>query len=92
MSHWMFNCQETSKKVSKSMDQNLPLPERMMIAAHLWMCKYCRRLKDQMLMLRNALRLTDLAGEDKDRSPTLPSAARRRIELSIKKLYSDSVE
>jgi len=92
MSHWMFNCRETSKKVSKSMDHNLPLHERMMIAAHLWMCKYCRRLKNQMLILRNALRLTDLAGKDEDRSLTLSSEARERIKLSIRKIYLDSIE
>ena len=92
MSHWMFNCQEISRKVSKSMDDHLPLHERMMIAVHLWMCKYCRRFKKQMLILRNALRLTDLPGEDEDRSLYLPIEARERIKLSLREIHTDSIK
>jgi predicted anti-sigma-YlaC factor YlaD len=92
MLHWMFRCKDVSKKVSISMDRPLPLPERMMITAHLWMCKYCRRFRDQMLILRNALRLADLPGDDQDQRLTLPGEIKERIKQSMRKIFSDPIK
>jgi len=91
MSHWMFNCKDVSTKVSKSMDQALPLHERMMISVHLWMCKYCRRFRDQMLILRYALRLADLPGDDAEPAPALPKGIRERIKQSIRSSLSKPI-
>lgn len=91
MSHWMFNCKDVSARVSKSMDHSLPLHERMMIAVHLWMCKYCRRFKDQMLIIRYALRLTDPAGDGADPAPPLPEEIRERIKQSMRNSLSSPI-
>jgi hypothetical protein len=91
MSHWMFNCKDVSKKVSKSMDHTLPLHERMMIALHLMMCKYCRRFKDQLLLLRKAVRFENLPGHDVDESVSLPLEIRERIKQTMRSTFSDSV-
>lgn len=83
----MFNCNDVSEKVSRSMDQPLPLGERMMIAIHLGMCKYCRRFRDQLQILRKAIRLQEPTGGDTDPLPVLPAEARERI-ISRLKAYS----
>jgi len=82
----MFNCQDISKKVSQSMDRTLPTHERMMIMFHLWMCKYCKRFKSQLLILRNAIRQEELPGKDEDGSSSLPQEASVRIKHALKDL------
>jgi hypothetical protein len=74
------------------MDHALPLHERMMISVHLWMCKYCRRFKDQMLVLRYALRLTDPAGGDAHPSLSLPKEIRERIKESMRTSLSSPIK
>ena len=86
MSHWMFNCKAVSKKVSESMDRLLPLHQRMMITAHLWMCKYCNRFRSQLLILRNAIRLEALPGCDADRASCLPKDTGNRIREAMRDL------
>ena len=88
MSHWMFNCQEVSKKVSESMDRTLPLHERMMITIHLWMCKYCNRFKNQLLVLRKAVRQVELPEMDSDLTLSLPQETSVQIKQALKDLYS----
>ena len=89
MSHWMFNCNDISKKVSRSMDHTLPIHERMMIAFHLMMCKYCRRFKNQLLIIRQAMLFEEPAGHDSGKSISLPAEAGKRIEQAMLNSLSD---
>jgi hypothetical protein len=73
------------------MDKTIPVHERMMIAFHLMMCKYCRRFKKQMLILRNALRLVELSREGTEQSISLPLQSRNRIKQAIKNASSDLI-
>ncbi len=83
MSHWMFNCKSVSEKVSLVMDQTLPFHERLMIIMHMWMCKYCRRFKEQMLTIRKALGPEETAEGDAGQSVSLPSDVRERIRKEL---------
>ena len=87
---WMLKCKDVSKKVSDSLDRTLPLHERMMVTVHLWMCKYCNRFKNQLLILRNAVRQEELPEEDADRSASLPPETNLRIKQAMKDLSSRS--
>ena len=49
MNHWMFNCREVTRLVSESLDRNMTLGERIGIKMHLWMCKLCPEVMQQML-------------------------------------------
>ena len=91
MSHWMFNCKDVSKKFSKSMDLTLPFHERMMITLHLMMCRYCRRFKNQLLLLRKAVRFEELSGQDIDESVSLPLEIKEQIKQTMRSISSDSV-
>ena len=84
MVHWMFNCNEVSQKVSESMDRVLPIHHQMMIRSHLLMCKYCARFRDQLLLIRKAIR----SEEDPDEAlkPSEPSfsESRKRIKQALR--------
>lgn len=84
MKHWMFCCKDVSKKISDSMDRNLPFHHRMFIRIHLMMCKYCARFKKQLLMLRKLSRLETSSGEDSTPPIVLSMEARKRIKKSLR--------
>ena len=71
------------------MDQILPLHERMMISLHLWMCKYCRRFKKQMLLLSKAARLVEFSTGDAESTITLSLEARERIKKNMAAAFTD---
>lgn len=84
MKHWMFRCDEITKKVSLSMDEKLPLRHRMAIRFHLAMCRYCSRFRRQLLLLRKTGRAT---GEEKASSETpfgFSPEARERIKRTLR--------
>jgi hypothetical protein len=82
----MFNCKEVSEKVSLSMDASLPVHHRLMITMHLLMCKYCNRFRQQLMILRNAIRLEKLPEDDPARPVSLSNATRERIKKAIREV------
>jgi hypothetical protein len=91
MSHWMFNCKEVSMMVSESMDRKIPLHRRMLMTAHLSMCRYCNRFKKQLLILKNAAGLEDIHEDGLGGSPSLSEEARERIKRAMRDLSPDPV-
>ncbi len=67
--------------ISKSMDQKLPLYQRMGIRFHLMMCALCRRYKQQLLFIRSVLHRNNETKEKDCQS--LPADARKRIEKKL---------
>ncbi len=84
MSHWMFNCKEVSRRISESMDRNLPFYQRMLIRMHLLMCKYCARFQQQVVMLREFCRSYQLDENFSDPTVILSPDARERIRNTLK--------
>ena len=82
--HWMFNCREISRKVSESMDVQLPLHQRLSIRVHLFMCRYCARFKKQLLLLQAAGRAYEAQLDTVGPSATLSAEACDRIRASLK--------
>lgn len=74
------------------MDQTLPLHERMMISMHLWMCKYCRRLKKQMLIIRKAVQAEDLRDESDGSALSLPPDAKERIKQKLTDVFNAPIQ
>ena len=83
MKHWMFRCDEITKKVSLSMDENLPLLHRMAIRFHLSMCRYCSRFRRQLLLLRKTGRTTGEEEASSETSVSLSPEARERIKRAL---------
>jgi len=85
----MFNCKKVSMMVSESMDRKFPLHRRILMTAHLFMCKYCNRFKKQLLILKNAVGLEDIHEEDVSRSHSLSKETRERIKQAMRNLSPD---
>ena len=87
MNHWMFRCQDVSRKVSQSMDVQLPLHQRMAIRIHLIMCRYCTRFRRQMLTIRKICQLKD-QGQPTEKTPeTLSKEAKKRVKEKLRSLH-----
>ena len=84
MKHWMFNCNEVSQKVSESMDRVLPFHQQMMIRIHLQMCRYCARFRDQLLLIRKAIRTEGDFDEEMKPSESSFSKPRERIKQALR--------
>jgi hypothetical protein len=84
MGHWMFSCHEVAQRVSESMDRVLPFHQRLMIRFHFQMCKYCARFRDQLLLIRKAIRYEKETDEELSPSETPFSEARERIKQTLK--------
>jgi hypothetical protein len=84
MKYWMFNCNQVSQKVSDSMDRVLPFHQQMMIRIHLQMCKYCARFRDQMLLIRKAIRTKEDFDEEMKPSESSFSEPRERIKQALR--------
>ena len=70
------------------MDRALPLHQQMMIRFHLLMCKYCARFRDQLLLIRKALR----TGEDSDEKPGPSDASFAEPRERIKQRLRDQLK
>ena len=77
--------------VSESMDRNLPIHQRLLIAIHLLMCKYCNRFKKQLQILRHAVGLDDIHQDVVNRFPSLSKETRVQIKQAMRDFYPDSL-
>ncbi len=84
MGHWMFNCSKVSQKVSESMDRVLPFRQLMMIRFHLLMCKYCTRCRNQLLVIRKAIRTEKDSDAETGPSESSFSEPAKRIKQAMR--------
>ncbi len=77
MNHLMPNCEEASLLVSRSLDEKLPLAQRIRLRSHLLFCEWCRRFEGQLNLMRGLIRATAPPEE------TLPHEGRERIKRSL---------
>jgi len=80
----MFNCKEVSRRVSESMDDNLPLSQRMLIRIHLLMCRYCARFRRQVMFLKEICLDHRLDERFLNSAVNLPPDTRERIRQVLK--------
>ncbi|MBW1944755.1 MAG: anti-sigma factor [Deltaproteobacteria bacterium] len=83
MNHWMFRCNEVTRRVSQSLDEEPPFFQRVLIRMHLLMCKFCSRQKKQMLFIRDLLRIHSIPRKDPAPPAILSQEARERIKHSL---------
>jgi hypothetical protein len=69
-------CKDVSQMVSDTMEQGLPLRERLGLHLHLWLCLACRRYVRHLRFLRRASRK---AAAELPAKKTLGEDARERI-------------
>ncbi len=81
----LLKCEQSTRLVSQSLDQDLSVAERWAVRLHYGGCWSCRRFRKQIELLRQATRTGHAAHE----SDQLSSEARRRIEEAIRNAGMD---
>jgi len=79
-----LNCAEASRLIAERLDRPLRRPERIGLSIHLFLCKWCRRYRLQLQLIRQwvaALASADAADDD----TRLPEQARRRLAQQIER-------
>jgi hypothetical protein len=66
------------------MDRSLPFYQRMLMRLHLFMCKYCSRLKEHFEALSTASRHEELYGNELDESRALSHDGKERLKKFLK--------
>jgi hypothetical protein len=66
------------------MDRILPFHQQMMIRCHLQMCKYCARFRDQLLLIRKAIRTEEDSDEEMRPSESSFSEPRELIKRTLR--------
>lgn len=83
----MFKCSEVTKLISRSMDQNLPLRQKIGIRIHLAMCKYCSMYKKQLELIRKLIKNATEAEILPAPPLTLSPQARERMKQRLLSQY-----
>jgi hypothetical protein len=79
----MLDCKHASQMVSKSMDQQLSIRQRINLQIHLIICDACTKFSQQLKLLRKSV--AQLAANiENDKTITLSEEARHRIAQAIK--------
>ncbi len=86
MRHWMFRCEDISRKISQSMDKQLPWHQRIAIWFHLMMCRYCQLFRRQMILLREISRFKGLPGSHDASSEKLSDETKEKIKAKLRSL------
>lgn len=86
MTHWMFCCKDVSQKVSQSLDAPLPFHHRIAIRIHLMMCRYCARVRRQLIMLRKMSRQMDDDPSARSTTVSLSEETKDRIKEKLRAL------
>ena len=81
------SCDIITHKISKSMDHNISMRERLQIKLHILGCKLCKRYQKQLTTLNDAFE-NYAQDETTDQKDTLSDEARQKI----KKILSNQSE
>lgn len=85
LSRLLPTCRDMSRLLSDAMDRDLPFHMRARMRLHLLTCVLCERYKDQLHLIREALRKDDAGMEDKGsaKKPCLSAEAKERIQRAL---------
>ena len=80
----MLSCKEASALVSSAMDRRLSLGQRLDLWFHLTMCKYCRRFRKQLYIIRDMAKQYDTILPSLSATEQLSPEAAERIINNLK--------
>ena len=80
-----LSCDEATRLTSAAMDRRLSAVERVGLRLHYLSCRFCRRYRRQLSLLRQLLRRRDahIAAEAAIPAATLPPDAKERIRRAL---------
>lgn len=74
-------CHDITRLISESMDHPLPLRTRISMRLHYLICVWCQRYRDQLALLRKALRVG--LSQEPERVHGLSPDARTRLKVAL---------
>lgn len=84
MGRFVPSCEQVSLLVSDSMEEKLPLRNKIRVAIHLLMCQWCRRFKQQLRQIRALIRKTQAEDSIQPHPQVkLSDSARERMQQSL---------
>ena len=87
MTHWMFRCQDVSRKISQSMDGKVTLGQRLAVRLHLMMCRHCSRFFRQVVALRQMSCVAESDAPNGQSPEPLSEETKNRIKEKIRSSY-----
>lgn len=89
-----LTCKRAAALVSASLERALPLGEFLLLRLHLRVCAACARYKEQLELLRGALRrhARQLEERCESRVPALAPDARARLKQSLRRPSSSATD
>lgn len=78
-------CNEVVRLVSEEMDRPLPLRLKLKLRLHLWICHACERYRQQLLLIRTAMRQHPGKLMGQDPSTGLPPETRERLSQAFRR-------
>lgn len=79
----MLSCKDASRLISQSLDRRLTLRERFGLRVHLMICDFCSRFRQQVELIRAAIKR--MTGQiEQDEHLVIPPEAKTRIADAIK--------
>ena len=73
----MLTCKDASRLVSEQQDRKLSRRERLGLALHLWICKSCKQLQNQIRYIRHSMQTGSKQGHLPTDTPLPPDSAER---------------
>jgi len=83
INHWMFNCKEVDKRLSRYLDEDLPFWERAGVRFHLFICKLCTSHYQQLQTVKHLVKFK--RQESGPRESVMSDEAKNRIKQCMYK-------
>ncbi len=86
LAHRLPSCKEATQLVSTTLEQRLPLQQRIALKLHLWTCSLCRRYAQQLHLIKHAAQ-NYAVHEPMNHTPfssSLSAEARERMKRSLR--------
>jgi hypothetical protein len=82
----MMSCKEVAEFVTRSFETRLPFWQRVQLVFHLCGCRWCRRFRDQLRVVKQACRLWSRSDRTSDAAgnAALSAEARARIRRALR--------
>jgi hypothetical protein len=88
-----LTCDQASRLLSDAQDRSLNRPERWALSFHLLICRFCRKYKRQLKLLRDILtKIADQRTYDKQAPPLLDPETGQALRGRISKKIHESLD
>jgi len=82
MARRLPSCREILPLISQNLDGPLPFGKKIKLVLHKYICEWCRRYEDQLILMRKMVQLKSADDRSSSESPLSPEA-RERMKRSL---------